>query len=115
MLEARTDWLALQVINIEFDTKLEDGPHLNAHRAELCTRVRKTVEACCYKLSLKAIETHELLMKDMAEELAQFYKVLPGDMFKEQVSLCNRSARATSKAKAQRTQPVKRAAKVALK
>ena len=82
ILETRTDWLALQIMYVEYDTKKEDGPHMNPQRALLATKVRQLMEDSCWVLSEKVIETKELEMTDMADELIKFYEVLPEGMFR---------------------------------
>ena len=83
LLEARTDWLALQIMYVKYDTNRDDGPHLDEERAALSIDVRQSMEEACYKLSEQAIQNKQLLMSDMADELAKFYQVLPQDMFRK--------------------------------
>jgi uncharacterized protein (DUF924 family) len=81
--DARTDWLALQVIYIKYDTTREDGPHLNQERVKLIKKIREIFQSSSERLTQQAVELGHLEMPSMADELALLYDVLPKNMFRK--------------------------------
>ena len=83
VLETRTDWLALQVIYIQFDTTRKDGPSLNGERVRLIKNLRDLMTKSTERLSDRAIELGYLQLNEMSTEFAKFYDALPQGMFRK--------------------------------
>ena len=83
ILETRTDWLALQVMFILFDTHGNDGPSERKHRLQIIESIRDAFTGSTERLSESALAHGHLLMTDMADELESFYNVLPKNMYRK--------------------------------
>ena len=83
MLETRTDWLAIQVLFIQYDTQGKDGPSQAKSQIRLVKEIRELFTKSTERISDLALEEGHLKMAHMADELEKFYAALPEGMFRE--------------------------------
>lgn len=60
MLETRTDWLALQVMFVQYDTQRKDDPRQAASRIRFIKEIREIFTSSTEKLSDQAFEQGHL-------------------------------------------------------
>ena len=81
-LEARTDWLGLEVIMIMNDLREEDETAKDvAGYPKLIKRVREQFTDSTEELARKAILKGELTVGDFADGILEFYEALPRGFF----------------------------------
>lgn len=81
MLESRTDWVALQLVLIYFETTGDESKKAVKNYVKLARNVKNYLKKSTEKMSDQAYAEGDLKVCDVAEEVCNFYHILPPDIF----------------------------------
>ena len=81
VLESRTDWIAMQLVLCYHETTGKDGQKAVKSYAKLAKDVNNYLRESTEKMSDQAYAEGDLKVCDVAEEIINFYHILPKDIF----------------------------------
>ena len=83
VLESRTDWLAYQLVLIYHETTGEDGKNglTPVKYVKLATDIKEYLTKSTEKMSDLAYAEGNLPVSEVADEICNFYNILPHDIF----------------------------------